>query len=380
MFNLENQFSLFDLLILIGIFQGVITAILLVKSKKNTRSNKFLALGLLSFCLLCTKPLLHTLSLWDTHVFRFFPNALELATPPLIYFYVKSLITPKFYFKTNYWLHFIPFFISQTFAFIIYFVVLTTNDLHEKDILAESLKFDELKQMDEYLLLFFFPFYLFYGYKELISYKKWINTVATDNTFPDFNWLKNIFQLFILLFIFILVNHSLNIFFDFKSISLFHFHLLTLFIAFLIYYLGLKGYLQPDYSFVENKKNTKKQVPLSSAKSTEIVKKIKKAMHEDKVFLNPKLSIYELSTILDLPQREISLVINQHFQTSFRDLINSYRLEEVKSKLDNPSYKHMSILGIALESGFNSEASFYRIFKKSIGMSPKEFIQNKKRQ
>ena len=92
---MKNQFSLYDLLILFGIIQGVITSFLLIFSKMNTRSNKFLGLALLSFCFLSSKTLLHTLHLWDTTTFRFFPIGIELAIPPLFFYYVKSLVTPN---------------------------------------------------------------------------------------------------------------------------------------------------------------------------------------------------------------------------------------------------------------------------------------------
>lgn len=374
---MKNLFSLFDLLILIGIIQGVITSILLFNSKKNKRSNKILALALLSFCFLSTKTLLHTLHLWDTTTFRFFPNGIELALPPLIYFYVISIVNPKFRFKSKNWLHFIPFFLSQTFAFVVYFTTLKTSNFSEKDRIAKGFKFDDIKNLEEYLLLISLGIYLFYGYKEIKNYKTWLNNTTSDNTFPDFGWLKNIFRIFIIVAVFLLVNHSLDIFFDLKSKTVLHWDLLILFITILIYYLGLKGYLQPNYTFSKNEiviqKNKSSNVPNSLLIKT--VEKLEKAMKEGKLFLNPKLTIYELSNVLNTPQKTLSQTINQHFNISFRDFINKYRLEEVKTKLKDPNYSNMSILGIALDCGFNSEASFYRIFKKNTGLSPKEFIQ-----
>lgn len=374
---MNPQFSLFDLLILIGILQGVITGILLLHSKKNKRSNKFLALSLFAFCFLSTKPLLHTLHLWDTNMFRFFPNGLELAISPLIYFYVKSHVNPNFSFKRKDWLHFIPFFLTQTYAFFVYFSVLETNDFSEKDAIAENLHFDDIKQLDDYLLLIALILYLFYGYRELTKYKKWLDNTTSDNTFPDFGWLKNIFHLSLIIGTFLLVNHALDIIFDLRNTTVLHYHLLILFITFVIYYLGLKGYLQADCTFSKDeitaKNNSSSITP--SIKLSETLEQLEKAMNEDKVFLNPKLSIYQLSNMLGISQKNLSVVINQHFKTNFRDFINTYRLKEVKSKLNDLDYNHMSILGIALECGFNSEASFYRIFKKNTGISPKEFIQ-----
>lgn len=377
---MKNQFSLFDLLIIIGIIQGVITSTLLFISKKNKRSNKFLALALLSFCFLSTKVLLHTLHLWDTATFRFFPNGIELALPPLIYFYILSLVNPEFYFRRKNWLHFIPFFISQMFAFMVYFTILNISDFSEKDRIANRLWFDQIKQLDEYLLLISIVLYMLYGYKELKKYKEWLNDTISDGTLPDFNWLQNILRLFLVIGFLLLINHSLDIFYQLNKTSNIHWNLLMLYITFIIYYLGLKGYIQPDYDFSKKKLPSNNNSPsiLSEAKTKEIIELLQKVMRVDKAFLNPKLTIYELSNLIDTSERSLSQIINQHFKISFRDFINNYRLEEVKLKLNDISFKKMSILGIALECGFNSEASFYRIFKKNTGLSPKEFILKSK--
>lgn len=374
---MKPQFSLFDLLILIGIIQGIITGILLLKSKKNRRSNKYLAFALFSFCFLSTKPLLHTLHLWDTTIFRFFPNAIELALSPLIYFYIRSLVNPKFRFKAKFWLHFMPFALSQIYAFVVYFCALKVIDFNQKDILAQNLHFNDIKQLDEYLLLISLALYLFYGYKELTSYKRWLDNTTSDSTYPDFKWLKDIFNFSVIIGLFLVVNHSLDFFFDLKNKSILHYNVLMLFISFVIYYLGLKGYLQPDFSFIRNKSMTdnKTSIAISRDKIEEMKVLLQKVMTEDKVFLNPKLSIKDLSSILNIPQKDVSEFINQHLKLSFRELINNYRVEEVKFQLKNKDLSNLSILGIALECGFNSEASFYRVFKKNTGISPSKYIQ-----
>jgi AraC-like DNA-binding protein len=77
------------------------------------------------------------------------------------------------------------------------------------------------------------------------------------------------------------------------------------------------------------------------------------------------------------PATAVSAIINQSFQMNFRNLVNKYRVEEVKIRLKSPP-SHLSILGIALNCGFNSEASFYRIFRQQVGLSPNDYIRKNK--
>jgi AraC-like DNA-binding protein len=58
---------------------------------------------------------------------------------------------------------------------------------------------------------------------------------------------------------------------------------------------------------------------------------------------------------------------------NFNDYVNQFRVGEVKKKLLQAEWAHLTITGIAFESGFNSKASFQRIFKEQTGMSPSEF-------
>ncbi len=377
---MQNQFTLYNLLIIIGIVQGFITSFLLLISKKNRRSNRFLALGIISFCFLSLKTLWHTLNLWETHFIKYFPNAVEVVTGPLMYFFVIYLLNNTFNFKRKHFIHFLPFTISQTYAFVVYFLAISTTDLAQKDALANLLHFNLIKRIEDYLGFLSLIIYISLGYFKLLEYKKWLNNTTSDNTYPSFNWLKNVFSLFAILGILVSINLIGNPLFNLREHTLIPWQLFNIFLAFLIYYLGFMGYKQPHYeiSITQNNNLPKKAEQLNLELSNKINKAIKKALEEDKLFLMPTLSIKYFSKKININQRQVSQIINTQFNKSFRELINEYRVEEVKSKLQEANLKQLSILGIALECGFNSEASFYRIFKKQVGISPKEFINTLK--
>jgi AraC-like DNA-binding protein len=101
------------------------------------------------------------------------------------------------------------------------------------------------------------------------------------------------------------------------------------------------------------------------------------AMENDKLYLDPELSLDKVADHLRIPAKSISVTLNQHYQRSFNDFVNDCRIREVKERLVAPQNDHLTILGIALESGFNSQATFQRAFKNMTGHSPREYLNLK---
>lgn len=104
-----------------------------------------------------------------------------------------------------------------------------------------------------------------------------------------------------------------------------------------------------------------------------ISKKIEEAFQNDKLYLDPDLTIDSLAEAVKSQSYLVSLVINEKFGKSFPELINAYRIEEAKRKLSSDKYRHLSIESIAYESGFNSISSFYSSFKKICATTPAEY-------
>jgi len=94
------------------------------------------------------------------------------------------------------------------------------------------------------------------------------------------------------------------------------------------------------------------------------MKKLNSLMEKDKVFLNPELTLTKLSTIMGIPSKQLSQVINQIENKNYSEYIAIYRVEEAKKLLRSKKYKDYKIAAIAYESGFNSISSFNMAFKK----------------
>ncbi|TQV77247.1 AraC family transcriptional regulator [Aliikangiella marina] len=370
-------FSLYEVLLLIGITQGAITAILLWKSKNNQLSNRFIALGLVAFCLICAKQVLINLGITQSQWFAFIPIASELSAGPFFYFYVISLINPKFRLTADQYWHFLPFIMIQLYVTWIYLNVVGIPSYEEKITFARSRHYNTIKLIEDCLTVVSIFGYATVGYFKLADYRKNVSDNLSDNSVSTFSWILRIIRLSVALGVFLLVNLIIEHFAYTQYMSL----LWKVFIlcnAGLVYYFGFSAYANRDLLSFETEKlskvNPAERIPDDVVR--QIIKKIDRAIKIDKVYLNPQVSAQQLAKKIDVSQTNLSYVINSHYQQSFRDLINLARIEEVKEKLTNNSQSKYSILSIALDSGFNSEASFYRVFKKQTGVSPKIFMEN----
>ncbi len=82
------------------------------------------------------------------------------------------------------------------------------------------------------------------------------------------------------------------------------------------------------------------------------------------------LRLSDMSVLLGTNRSYISRVVNQRLNTSFCDLVNKYRIEHAMKLMRQSGELTLPLEEIAEASGFSGESSFYRVFKKEIGMSP----------
>jgi AraC-like DNA-binding protein len=96
-------------------------------------------------------------------------------------------------------------------------------------------------------------------------------------------------------------------------------------------------------------------------------------MMEEKPFLNPSLTIQDISNELEIPVRELSVLINHQLGQHFYDFVNTYRIEHAMNILKDTTKSKVTILEILYEVGFNSKSSFNTAFKKHTGNTPTEY-------
>jgi putative ABC transport system permease protein len=107
---------------------------------------------------------------------------------------------------------------------------------------------------------------------------------------------------------------------------------------------------------------------------------LKKKIEAGLLYQDAELSVSSLAEQLDMPAHELSRIINIGLKKSFSDFINEYRIRDVVIKMQDSAYDHITLLGIAFESGFNSKTTFHRAFRQMTGKSPAEYKNDLKKE
>lgn len=102
-----------------------------------------------------------------------------------------------------------------------------------------------------------------------------------------------------------------------------------------------------------------------------------KCMGEDKLYLNPKLSIQDVSSAIGTNRTYLSAYLNSELKVSFYDYVNSLRIKEACSVI-NENKEKISMQEVSDRSGFNSISTFNRSFTKYVGMTPSQYASRKR--
>ena len=105
--------------------------------------------------------------------------------------------------------------------------------------------------------------------------------------------------------------------------------------------------------------------------------RLEQKMSQDKLYLNPKLTITDVATAIGTNKTYLSNYLNNTLNTSFFDYINTFRINEACRIIEMmPERGRISMSVVAQKSGFNSLSSFHRYFENLKGISPKSYYVN----
>ena len=384
-----------EVIFLGSIFCSIITAYLLFFRLPDYQqfSGRILGFSMLFFSLgACIYLLIH--SGWILQVPFMFKTAapVNFLIPPFAYIYIRSVLKDEQKFTAKDYLHFIPAF----FVFVNYIPVYFMPALQKQELLQNIMKDFSLSYLtgngyvgEKYL---FFArmaqsiVYLFFQWKLVVGYKKELlldkyegHTNEVMKWLKTFNWLFSSSILgYIILFTIVSSDPSLA---KSEQIMLIPGYILS------FSFLGLSSYLlvQPQVLFglpyvksesrsVHDLHIVKNDTVAVPKEYDEEIFQLKKYFEEQHPYLNNDLNINEVAVALDIPAREVSFIINQHFNQRFTDFVNMYRIKYVNQKIKTGYLNKFTVESLSKEAGFSSKSTFNVAFKKVNLCTPSEYI------
>ncbi|MEO0572836.1 MAG: helix-turn-helix domain-containing protein, partial [Bacteroidota bacterium] len=140
-------------------------------------------------------------------------------------------------------------------------------------------------------------------------------------------------------------------------------------------WIGFKGYIQKERDFIHLKPISKKSKVENKEKDEIFLSKLRNLMETEKPYLNPDLNLSILAEALHMKPKQLSAKINQNCEQNFYDLVNSYRVNAFKRRLQSIERDKLSLLGHAYECGFYSKSTFNHVFKKMTQLTPSEYLK-----
>ena len=395
MFVKNYNLAMTEVIFLGAVFCALITAYLLLFNKTpfHIFSNSALAWFLI-FSSYCILGYLLIDSGWILKVpFLYKTSApINFLLPPLAYFYVKSVLYNRNCFKKIDFLHLLPFII-----FLISYLPFYLIALKDKEVIVKKLfNLGLLGQNNDGLIPEYIQFlvretqsfvYLFFQWQLLINFKK--SNLITNfevQTRQVLNWLRDFtisitisaisFIVFVIimqigddgLFVTIFSNLSSLMF----AISFFIITSYLLFRPTVLY--GFPFINNSQDNIVEKKLNQTEVNVIVKGYESEIIR-ITNYFNENKPYIKYNLSINEVAMAIEIPARDVSFIINNHFQQRFSDFVNMHRIQHFINEIENGNLNKFTIEFIAKASGFSSITTFNRAFKKTYTISPSEYFQ-----
>jgi TolB-like protein/class 3 adenylate cyclase/AraC-like DNA-binding protein/Tfp pilus assembly protein PilF len=121
----------------------------------------------------------------------------------------------------------------------------------------------------------------------------------------------------------------------------------------------------------------KKKVLLDADTARSYSLRLLNYIESNKPYLNPDLSLRSLAEQIEIHPNQLSWLLNESMGKNFNEFINHYRVEAFKDLLKSPQSAHITLEGLAFESGFNSKTVFNTYFKKETGLTPGQFLKLK---
>lgn len=364
-----NFVTILYFLVLLGISQGLLILLALSKIKNGNReANRILftlilSISLILLCRLSYGPLFF----WQPKL-AMLPDIIVFLFGPLLYLYIQALLYRSFKFSKKHLWHFLP-------AFLHVFVLL-------RSFFISNAQYLELYQAGAFYLrnyiilgtaLLHGIIYWGLSWRLLVQYQTNVQPPAPSK-FSYLKWIVGLMGICLLVW---LGSYSYALSTNRPSLDFHFYNFLWIALSFVTYFLGYFAMTRPEIFQMERRIPPKYQSSAATKESLDkLQKKLEDLLCQDKPYLQPDLTLEELSKQLKSKPHTISRLINERYQMNFFHLINSYRVKEFIQLAQQEQYRNHTFLALAHEAGFNNKTSFNKAFKRVTEKTPREYFKN----
>ena len=355
--------------------------LLLSKTWRNQRSNKILAFILFSFLVIV---LLYLTVPLGSATLQAFLLPLGIVSPytlgPLLFFYIQLIYQPQMMLGKAFFYHLLPFCI----AFVVFSIPLGLVFYFSPQYLTNN-PFIAIIPVTGVL---FMGYYFYRCARLLTRYKALVKNNYSSLSKVDLHWLTIWVKGLIL---FAILDSLTGILVAAFPWLVYLIYINALYLVCLIWYIGYFGLQQTNVflseismvaaspspvaepAVVPEEKPVAKSIFKDEAEIRHLTKKLEEVVGGEELYKDESISLYKIAQRLHISDKKLSELINKELNTNFYEFINNFRVAAFKERVENGDAKRFTLLAIAYESGFNSKATFNRIFKKQTGLTPSQF-------
>lgn len=373
-------FNFHDLVLMMTAMQCLLFSVLLVATNTHrVKSTYFLAAFLLAHAFIP----LHEMILWGAE----FKWAVRVHWPELyflggfayyldgalLYFCVKSLVFRDFALRKRDLLHFVPIVLFAIFMWVAFYRL----PVEQRTLLIneELLVYGPGYVTAEFLIKCLRVAYAVACLVLITRYKRLLKSTHSNIEKVDTNWVTTLVVGFLIVMVMEVVLSvsklmSLKAQYDlkvFEYIGLTGYYTMFVLVNLLVF-TGIRYFA--SFEAVHQKEAPKKQLN-DELLNPDAARHVDITMREEKLFMEPDVTLDHLAERLEIPSRDLSMLINRHFGVNFYEFINRYRVEEARRLLRTDTDK--TITDIYLEVGFNSKSVFNTFFKKITSVTPSQY-------
>lgn len=367
------------ILTILGFVQGMILVFGLIFKKQNQQSRiatLFLILLILTLALENLRISILNSGIYQQYpLFALFTVSFGIAQGPLICLYQRFFLQSEKKFQKVDLLHFSPVVFTTLYhspsAWFILENAWTVQGVLRISTLVTSFQLQGFLPI-QFLTVISIAVYLGFSLKAYFAYQTQFKNHSSQPF--AYRWLGYFLKFYAGLLIYFFLITIVDIFIFNYELSAVFYHPVNLGITVLVYWIGYQNWIfqMPPLPKIGTGIEEEKVIPNFDQE----IQTLSSFMEQEKPYLNPELTLKILADEVSISSKKLTQILNQGLGKNFFEFINTYRVEEVKKRIQAGETQQLTLLGIAFEAGFNSKSAFNRIFKEQTGMTPRQFQQS----